>query len=161
MGRYRELVRALIFYSNCSNRSFGVNLTSLKNGVTLNKHEYQTLEYLVEFEDENKISADIARGIGILPSSVTKATKRLLSLGLIERFHIKGNKKSIILRPTKEGISAYHEYVQRDIQDVFLSFFKELDHFSDEDLTHLENAVHILSRSWEHLESKVLEKLPE
>lgn len=42
------------------------------NGIALSKPEYQILEYLCEFENENKIMADIAHDLGIIPSIVTR-----------------------------------------------------------------------------------------
>ena len=50
LGRYRELVRALVFYSNSSNRGINSN-TRGKDEYGLNQNEYQVLEYICEFED--------------------------------------------------------------------------------------------------------------
>ena len=66
MGRYRELVRALIYYSNSSNRGMFKKMLNPVNGIALSKPEYQILEYLCEFENENKIMADIAHDLGII-----------------------------------------------------------------------------------------------
>lgn len=64
MGRYRELVRALIYYSNSSNRGMFKKTLNPVNGIALSKPEYQILEYLCEFENESKIMADIAHDLG-------------------------------------------------------------------------------------------------
>ncbi|MBQ8535969.1 MAG: MarR family transcriptional regulator [Clostridia bacterium] len=164
MGRYRELVRALIYYSNCSNHSrSGVRTTMEKvdTEVSLSKHEYQVLEYILEFQEENKIQAEISRDVGLLPCMVTKITKRLLSLGLIERYRLKGNRKSIILKPTPKGEATYWSYCNRDIQKLFQPFFAALENFSDQELAEVEKAIRILSRSWGDFGESLLEKMPE
>lgn len=148
MGRYRELVRALIFYSNCSTRSQKIGMGKVCSGITLTKHEYQVLEYIVEFENENRIQSDISRDVGIQPCTVTKVTKNLLAQDLIERYRNKGNKKSIILKPTELGKQVYTAYYARDIQNLFLPFFDVLSDFSDEEIEKIRAALTVLSGKW-------------
>ena len=161
MGRYRELVRALIYYSNCSNQSRVGTMAPVETQVALSKHEYQVLEYILEFRDENKILADISRDVGLMPCTVTKVTKRLLSLGLIERYRIKGNRKSIILKPTELGEATYWHYCNRDIKKLFAPFFASLEKFSDEELAEMEKAIRILSRKWDDFGDSLLVKMAE
>ncbi len=146
MGRYRELVRALVFYSNASNRGTHGRVQS---GLpcNLNQNEYQVLEYICEFEDKNRILTAIARDTGILQSLVTKSTKRLVELGLAERYRLVGNKKSVILKPTPLGRATYLEYCQ-SVQEIFVPFFRSLDGFSDEELKRFEASVRILGGEW-------------
>lgn len=154
MGRYRELVRSLIYYSNASNRG-GHKLNPI-DGIALTKHEYQILEYLCEFSLENKIMTDISHDLGILPSIVTKATKNLLSYGLIERYRIVGNKKSIVLKPTRAGENLYIAYYTRDIQHLFDPFFKALENTSDEQLAEFKHAIDMLSQDWQQFSDKII-----
>lgn len=158
MGRYRELVRALIYYSNSSNRGlFKKTLTPI-GGIALSKPDYQILEYLCEFEGENKIMVDIAHDLGIIPSIVTKSTKALVSNGLIERYHISGNRKNIILKPTQAGRDMYTQCYKKDIEKLFIPFFRALDGLTDEQLKTFENAIYSLGSDWGAL-SDVLEKI--
>lgn len=157
MGRYRELVRALVFYSNSSNHYIGATRKPLFP-FTLNQCEYQVLEYICEFEDENKIMSDIARETGFMRSSVSKATQRLLSLNLIERFHFSGNKKSIVLKPTEAGKAAYIERYKA-IEHVFQDFFQQMDDFTDDELHKFEKAVHTLGGDWGSYSDSTLEKI--
>lgn len=148
MGRYRELVRALIYYSNSSNRGMFKKTLSPVNGIALSKPDYQILEYLCEFENENKIMADIAHDLGIIPSIVTKSTKILVSHGLVERYHIAGNRKNIVLKPTRAGREIYIECYTRDIEKLFIPFFKSLEGLTDEQLKTVEQAIYTLGADW-------------
>lgn len=158
MGRYRELVRALVFYSNNSNRGVLRRLPSTKK-PHLTQHEYQILEYICEFEDCNRIMTDISKDLGILQSNITKATKHLLELGLIERYRFPGNKKNIVLKPSALGLKTYEMYYTEDIIPVFAAFFETLDGFSDEQLAQFEKAIWSLSQRWGDLSDKPLEKM--
>ncbi len=158
MGRYRELVRALVYYANSTSRS----ASAVKNGngrYRLNQNEYQILEYICEFEDENRIMTDISRDTGILQSIVTKSTKRLVELKLVERFRIPGNRKSIILRPTALGKEVYLEYAG-EVQSVFREFFRALETADDRELALFGQAVRMLGGDWGSApENILLEKI--
>lgn len=149
MGRYRELVRALVHFSNNSNHGpKGGSLMEPVEGIRLVKLEYQILEHIVEFEDENKIMADIAHDLGLMPSNVTKLTHNLLEHGLVEKYHIKGNKKNIVLKPTEKGKRVYNICCTRDVSKGFTAFFRALDHMTDEEIAAFTVAVNKLSGGW-------------
>ena len=154
MGRYRELVRALVYYANSTSRS----ANAVKNGngrFGLNQHEYQILEYICEFENENRIMTDISRDTGILQSIVTKSTKQLVDLKLVERYRIPGNRKSIILKPTALGREVYIEYAD-EVQNVFQHFFRALETADDRELTMFEQAVRMLGGDWGNAPNSIL-----
>ncbi len=147
LGRYRELVRALVYYSNSSNKCV---IASKRSGeFNLTQHEYQILEYLCEFEDENRIMADISQDLGIGQSSVTKAAKRLIQNGMVERFRLGSNQKNIVLKPTEKGKAAYG-FTSSNVSYAFIRFFQSLDSCTDEQLKVFENAVWLLSNDWNH-----------
>ena len=161
MGRYRELIRELIYHSNSVALSRNYHLKSLKNGITLTKHEYQVLEYLVEFPERNRIQADIAHDLGLLPSMMTNVVKHLLELGLIERYHIHGNRKSIVSKITHEGEQAYWEICQRDAQPLFEPFFAKLEKISDQDMQAFIDAFRFYNRRGDDFGYTHLEKMKE
>lgn len=147
MGRYRELVRAIVYYSNSSNRHlFTVNRRL--SPADLSMHEYQILEYICEFENENRILADISRDTGIAQSIITKATKRLIALGLAERYRLGNNRKSIVLRPTEAGRARYLEIALGSVAPAFTAFFRSLESFDGETLAVFEDAIRTLGTDW-------------
>lgn len=155
MGRYRSLVRALVYYSNASTIAVDVK----KSSVDLSQLEYQVLEHIVEFENDTKIMADISRDLGIKPSRLTNITKRLLRLELVERYQLEYNKKNVILKPTQKGREMYVRICTTQVEPVFLKFFSELEQMSDQELEQFERAVRILSDDWRDLSDSKLIKL--
>ena len=113
------------------------------DGTMLSSQEFQVLENLVSHEEETRIMLDIARSCGIPQSSMTKATKQLLNYGLIARYRIDGNKKSVVLRPTQKGKAFYNNFRDSEAITIFTDFFQQLEPLSDEQLllvcTALEN----------------------
>ena len=154
MGRYRELVRSLIYYSNASNRS-GHKLPPV-DGVSLTKHEYQILEYLCEYSEANRIMTDVSRDLGILQSIVTKATKNLIAYGFVERYRIVGNRKNIVLKPTPAGREIYREYYRRDIEKIFRPFFRALDKADEAQLDTFRTAIDTLSNHWHEFSEDII-----
>lgn len=147
MGRYRELVRDLVYYSNSSNRNlFTANRN--RGDEELSMHEYQILEYICEFENDKRIMADISRDTGIAQSIITKATKKLIALGLVERYRLGSNRKSIILRPTQAGKDRYTAIASEAVAPAFLGFFRALENFSQEDLARFGAAMRLLGSDW-------------
>ena len=159
MGRYRDIVRELIYYSNFSNRTPGKKMNEAEPGLSLGKHEYQVLEYVIEFSQENRIQADISRDLGVLPSVVTNAVRTLLRHKLVERYHIQGNRKSIVLRPTPKGCSVYEVYRSRDIEKLFLPFFAALEGVPDGQRRQMTQAIHRLNTGWSELTDNLLQKI--
>ena len=159
MGRYRELVRSVVYFSNSSNRSV-MRGNRGSAGFELTQQEWQVLEYICEFEDQHKIMADISRDLGIIPSNITKATKGLLAKGLIEKNHIVGNKKNVVLTPTESGKKMYFKILKTAIQPAFEEFFRKLDSVDEDQLKIFEDALYTLSGRWSSLsDKKELEKI--
>lgn len=111
MGQYREIVRSLIRYANLyahfqtDKRTGGVD-------IPLSAQEWQTLECIFEFEDSMYNMAGLARKIGIPASNFSKYVKTLTSLGLVERYRLAGNRKSIILKLSQKGRDLYEKRSQ-------------------------------------------------
>ena len=147
MGQYRELVRALVYYSNSSNRNlFTVNRN--RGPEDLSMHEYQILEYICEFENDSRIMADISRDTGIAQSIITKSTKHLIAQGLVERYRLGNNRKSIVLRPTEAGRAKYLEIALEEVAPAFTAFFEALKDFDSEQLARFGEAMRRLGTDW-------------
>ena len=69
MGRYRELVAALVQHSNTVARTAS-EFSEISEGVFLTPVAWQVLEYLIEHEDEPSCMSRISGALGI-PQSVS------------------------------------------------------------------------------------------
>lgn len=155
MKESRALIHALIYYGNIS--CCGVHTTMMPyDGVELTKHEFQALEYICEHEDDNQNMTAIANDLGLPQSTLTKITKHLTALELVERFRIVGNKKTVILKPTEHGKQVYITIIQRDIEPLFRNFIQYMSTLPDGSIENFEKAVNILSRDWQIFCSRVI-----
>ena len=139
-GRYRDIVTALVYHTNCVNRSANIR-ENYGSGVMLTAQEWQTLETIIEHDNENLIMSDISKLLGIPLSTLSKLTKQLLSQGLVERYRIDGNRKNIILRPSKKGYLLYQEHCEAVTTPLFQRFFNKLEPLSDEQLKIISDAI--------------------
>ncbi len=139
MGPYRELVRSLIRYANLyahfqtDKRIGGVD-------IPLTAHEWQTLECILEFEDGMYNMVTLARKIGIPASNFSKYVKTLTSLGLVERYRLAGNKKSIILKLSPRGRELYFKRSQLILTE-WEPIFSILKDISPEELRRLTDFI--------------------
>ena len=109
-------------------------LTQITDGVVIDCLTWQLLEAVIEFEEDNSIMADIAFRLGSTPGTLSKKTQHLVKLGLVERYHMEGNKKNIILKPTQKGLDIYFKHCSQHVQPAFQSFFDSLSLLDDDQL---------------------------
>ena len=141
-GRYRDITAAMIRFSNCSDR-MNRTLTQITDGVIIDCLTWQLLETVIEFEEDNPIMADLALRLGSTPGTLSKKAQRLVKLGLVERYHIEGNKKNVILKPTSRGLDIYSNHCTQHVQPAFQSFFDSLSMLDD---TQLEKFTEIINK---------------
>ena len=146
MGRYRPLVAALVLHSNIVNRATNERM-DVGDGIMLSTQEWQTLECIVEHQDEFFSMIEIARRIGIPQSSFSRVVKTLHEQKLIAKYQVAGNRKNIILRPTEEGLRIFGHRMADPIRELFKQFFKELEPLSDKDLALITSALNHLTLS--------------
>jgi len=108
MGRYRELIGLLSKYVNIF-ANFGSKAVAEKLGFRLTSQQWQTLECIVEYEDENKNMMFMTNSIGLKKSTFSKFIKVLVNYGLVERYQQKGNRKDIVLKPSEKGRIYYKD----------------------------------------------------
>ena len=107
-----------------------------KHGTTntFMDQEWQTLEYLIEFENADLNMAAISRGLGLATSSLSKYLNTLCKMKLVERYRLAGNRKSIIPKPTALGHEVYRAGVENIIGRNFQEFFADLYVLTDDQL---------------------------
>jgi DNA-binding MarR family transcriptional regulator len=133
MGRYRELMGLLSKYVNIFSH-FGDKNVAHKLGLRLTSQQFQILECIIEYEDENKNMMFMANKIGLKKSTFSKFIKVLDSYGLVERYQQNDNRKDIILKPSEKGRIYYKERSQIFLESAWKEAFAVLDKLSDENL---------------------------
>lgn len=145
-GRYMQMVDALVLHSNCVMRNQSKKLDR-GNGIYLSQHEWQVFSFLVQHEREDINMVQVSYALAIPKSSLTKITKVLVEHNLVEKYQFIGNKKDIILKPTKMGKELYVKYSWQCSQEYFQPLFDGLASLSDEELAVCANAINVFSQS--------------
>lgn len=148
MGRYRELIGAVVLHGNSVSRMMFARRET-DGQISLNQHEWLTLEYLLEHEREVSCISRISEHLGIAQSSLSKAVKGLCTFGYVERYRTRSNRKNVILRPTEEGRAYYRAATERVKDSYFRSVFEALEPLSDEDLARVTLAIRRMTRGLE------------
>lgn len=147
IGRYRNVVAAMIRYANISQRLLTEHIYQSEYDVTFSPQEWQVLEYLLEHPNNTLCMAAIADKLGMVPSTFSKCMQALVRNGLADRFRAEGNKKNVILRSTDKGRDFYQSEVKRFVAPTYQVLFDSLSSFSDEQLTDIAKAINSLSDS--------------
>lgn len=136
LGEYRELIEALIYfannYSNVHNKEF------IGDEKKVSFSQIQVVEYLLENEEYNQKMSEVASRLGITDSSFTKLVNKMVGKGYLQKYHIEGNKKDIIIQVTPFGRMEYQKYTEQYAKKIFNEMFelgkelskKELDVFT-------------------------------
>ena len=140
MGRYRSLIETLVRHRNAYSRVMNVKTEQYAN-VSLSMVEWEVLEYIIEHQEDDSNMAQLSERLMIPASSFSKITKALFQQGLIEKYRIEGNNKTIILKPSEFGIDFYRNRAADLGSTIFAEFFHELDGFSEEELQHIAKAL--------------------
>lgn len=144
-SRYKGVVRALVHHSNTVSRT-GIVKFDHGDGIMLNHQQYQVFEQIIEHKDDLVTMTEYAEILSVSKSLVSQTAKILLKEGLIRRFRLNDNKKSVILRPTERGEIYYKNYIDNRAKNMFDSFFEALSPFTDEQLDLIEKAILILDK---------------
>ena len=153
MGRYRRLVEELVRHRNHYVRA--VNSKTEENGdISISVLEWEMLEYIIEHDGEDFSMIRISEKLAIPQSSFSKFTRTLCGYGLLEKYRMVGNRKNIILRPTRKGIDFYNERVKDLLENVFGPFFEALDPLSDADVDRVADAFTHLNFGFTSSETK-------
>ena len=158
LGRYRGIVAALVHHSNSVNRAL-TERRDYGGGVSISTQEFQILEALIEHEDKNYIMADLAARLAIPQSTMTKAAQQLTACGLVERYRLADNKKSVILKPSEKGRALYNNYCEAEARQLFADFFAKLDTLTDEQLDTVTDAIMTLDKTLSQDSDKQLIKI--
>jgi len=140
MGRYREIVAALVRHGNMAARS-QFTRNEIYPGVSLTHQEWQVLEYIIEHASDDANMIQISERLAIPQSSFSKISKLLYEYQLIAKFRVFGNRKNIVLKATPRGEEVYQSYSQTIQSFAFDRFFESLSELSDRDLAIVTRAI--------------------
>ena len=143
MGRYREILAALVLHGNVVLRAHSIAI-DIGDGIFLNHQQWQILEYIVEHRDELFNMIDISYHLNIPQSTFSKTVKLLHGYGLVEKYQAVNNRKNIILRPTEKGLRLYQSISQKEAMGILQGFFDALKNVTDEDLHAMAKAIEAL-----------------
>ena len=116
-------------FSNFGDKNFAHKL-----GLRLTSQQFQILECVVEYEDENKNMVFMGNKLGLKKSTFSKLIKVLVNYGLVERYRQNDNRKDIILKPSEKGRIYYQERSKIFLESAWKEAFAVLDKLSDESL---------------------------
>lgn len=131
MGKYRTLVEMMIRCANRYSQGYKTEI-SYNFPVLFSPAQLQVMEYILENEEKNQSMGQIAARLGISQSAFSKNVKKMVEKGLLERYHLEGNKKSVIIKVSDMGREAYRCYSQVVYEHGFKAFFEVLDEIPDE-----------------------------
>jgi DNA-binding MarR family transcriptional regulator len=126
------------------------------SGISLNAQQWQALECIIEYEDENRNMFFMANQIGVPKSTFSKNVKLLVGLGLVDRYQQSDNRKDIILKPSDKGREFYKTHSEILFEKGWKIPFSVLDRLSDENMATMEE---FMSKMIAALEPKVKELL--
>jgi len=140
LGEYRDLVEKMIKFGNAyANRYQKERYYGGK--IQFSPSQLQTMEYILETEDQHPSMAEIALRLGISPSAFSKNVKKMTEKGLLEKYHLAGNRKKVIVKVSPLGRETYRIYSQFALKYRFGPLFEMLDEIPKE---YLEKITHII-----------------
>lgn len=122
LGEYRKLVKEIIWFANGYSQLYNKEILGMD--IKYSFLQIQIIEHLLENEDLNEKMAEIAVQLGLTASTFTKLVKKLVDKGLLDKFHIQGNRKDVILKVTDKGRHIYKEYSEQIAMELFSGMFE-------------------------------------
>ena len=148
MSRYAGVTMALIHHTNVVSRTMSFKIDH-GDGILLSHQQTQILDLIIVYGDRNLTITEYARILGLSKSMVSQSAKDLQNKGLVERYRLGDNRKSVILRPTEKGIKVFNNYIASNTSHLFEKFFSKLSELSDEQLKIVEDAIYALDAELE------------
>ena len=159
MGEFRDIIgnfyRSANGYSQiCKEELFG-------EPVRFSPYEVQIMEHILEHADQHRNMKWYASRLGLSQATYSKYVRKLVDKGLLEKYHVVGNKKDIILQVSPLGIKEYEAYSKLAEKYLFRDFLSHLQNVSPDELEAIRKTFALLGNM--HGE-KILDdddKLPE
>lgn len=132
MGDHRELIEKIIKYGNAYSNTYKLQ-RSYGTDMMFSASQIQTLEYILEAEDKEEKMSEMAARLGVSRSTFSKNVKNLTEKGLLEKFHLSGNRKDIYVKPSANGRKVYAQYTEFVRELCFDDIFRYAGTISEAD----------------------------
>lgn len=152
LGEYRGLVEALICFAN---NYAGIHKKEfIGEEVKISFSQIQVVEYLLENEEYNQKMSEVAKRLGITVSSFTKLGNKLVEKGVLQKYHIKGNMKDVIMQVTPLGRAIYRKYSEQIAAEIFGEMFELGKDLSGKELEIFASMLRSLTakNDWQNIE---------
>ncbi|OBR65286.1 hypothetical protein A7K91_20095 [Paenibacillus oryzae] len=132
MGNHRTLVEKIIKFGNAYSNAYKLQ-RSYGTDIMFSASQIQTLEYILEAEDKDEKMSEMAARLGVSRSAFSKNVKHLTEKGLLDKYHLSGNRKDIYVKPSAKGREVYEAYTGFVRQVFFHEIFRYADGISEGD----------------------------
>ena len=148
-NRYMPLFKAIMKHTIMVNSGMNDRIP-LDENLSVTVQEWMVEELIVEQQEGYYSMVELSRMIGMPPSSFFRIVRQLQKAGLVEKYRIQSNKKSIVLRPTQLAQKIYEKRSTEVREAIWGDFFRELDGLGDAEIAALVRAFNKLN---EHIPS--------
>ena len=132
MGPYRGIIGD--FYRSANGYSQICKIEMFGEPVKFSPYEVQIMEHILEHADQHKNMKWYADRLGLSQATYSKYVQKLVSKGLVEKYHTSANRKDVILMLSPLGLREYRDYAAQAEERWFHELFELLDGVSPEEL---------------------------
>ena len=132
MGDYRDIVGN--FYRSANGYSQICKTELFGDTVRFSPYEVQIMEHILEYGDQRKNMKWYAAHLGLSQATYSKYVRKLVDKGLVEKYHLRGNQKDVILQVSALGLAEYEKYAQFMKNNWFYELFDLLGSLSPREL---------------------------
>lgn len=144
MGPYRDLIGD--FYRSANGYSLICKTELFGDPVPFSPYEVQIMEHILEYAEERRNMKWYASRLGLSQATFSKYVQKLVNKGLVEKYHVEGNSKNIVLMVSPLGLREYEAYSRAARERWFQELFDVLDHAGPEELQTVRKVFSILGR---------------
>ena len=145
LGEHRQIVGD--FYRSANRYSQICNLAAFGEKIRFSPYEVQIMEHILEHGEENRNMKWYASQLGLNQATYSNYINRLVSKGLLDKYHAEGNQKDVILRVSEAGLEEYRKYAEFARGELFSELLEYLDSLNPEQLEAVRHTFEIWGRA--------------
>ena len=145
LGQYRDFVGTI--YRSANAYSQLCKKETLGDQVNFSPYEVQIMEIIMENKGNYRNMKWYANQLGLSQSAYTKYVKKMVDKGLLDKYHVKGNKKDIIVQVSELGHKEYKKYSEHALTKWFSVLFDKLNGMTEKEIQDARDIISIWG-SW-------------